>query len=264
MDATLDSNPSLLRVVPSSPDSTDEVLYLGKELDVELWFKGHVDKKQSVLIRTTTPEGIVKSAFMHIDGGVHHIPTFENSDPLVLEKEEARSAAVAKKKVREFNWSPEREKKKLGLKFLFKASLSLTALIVLFSVITGFVQLRVVLSGSMEPSISPGDLIVAASTKIATPDVDKVVLYEARDLQGKAVTVWAHRIISGSAEEGFTIKGDANPNPDIGTIPVTDIQSVVVATLPLVGRIFNPLSLILIFAGLISITFFLQTRRRQL
>lgn len=244
--------------------SPEDVLYLGKELDVELWFKGNVDKKQSVLIRTTTPDGVVKSSFMHIDGAVHHIPTFENSDPLVLEKEESRSVAVAKKKVRDFKWSPEREKKKFGVKSLFKASLSVTALIVLFSVITGFVQLRVVLSGSMEPAISPGDLIVAASTKIANPEVDEVVLYEARDLQGKAVTVWAHRIISGSAEEGFTIKGDANPSPDIGTIPATDIQSVVVATLPQVGRIFNPLSLVLIFAGFTLLTLFLQTRRRQL
>jgi signal peptidase len=267
MEASLDANPSLLREVPSSPnpnDTTDPVLYLGNELDVELWFKGNTEKKQSVLIRTTTPEGVVKSAFMHIDGTVQHIPTFENSDPLVLAKEDARAAAHKGKKVREFKWSPEREKKISGARIARKIILATTALVILFSLITGVLQLRVVLTGSMKPAINPGDLIIAASTKIATPEVDKVVLYGARDLQGKVATVWAHRIISGSVEEGFTIKGDANANADIGTIPVTDIQSVVVATVPHIGRAFNPISLILIFSGLISISLIAQARRRQI
>lgn len=267
MDTSLDANPSLLREVPSSPnppESLDEVLYLGKELDVELWFKGNVDKKQSVLIRTTTPDGVVKSAFMHIDGTVIHIPTFENSDPLVLEKEESRLLTLPKKKVREFTWSPERKKSGIGAKFILKTSLAITALIILSSLLTGLVQLRVVLSGSMEPAISPGDLIVAASTKITTPEIDKVVLYAARDLQGKAVTVWAHRIIDGNSKDGFTIKGDANPNPDLGIIPASDIQSVVVATLPSVGRLFNPISLILIFSGIIAISLITRIRRNQL
>jgi len=58
MEASLDANPSLLREVPFSPysnDTNDAVLYLGSELDVELWFRGNTEKKQSVLIRTTTP-----------------------------------------------------------------------------------------------------------------------------------------------------------------------------------------------------------------
>ena len=271
MDASLDVNPSLLREVPSSSDSTDTddaVLYLGKELDIELWFKGNVDKKQSVLIRTTTPEGIVKSAFMHIDGSVQHIPTFENSDPLVLEKEVGATTSPTKKRVREFTWSPERKRRSSNVttaaRVFGKFVLYATALIILFSLVTGVMQLRVVLTGSMKPAINPGDLIVAASTKIAEPDVDKVVLYGARDLQGKVVTVWAHRIISGSAEEGFTIKGDANPSPDIGVIPESDIQSVVIATVPYLGRIFNPISLILIFAGVISISLISRARRQQI
>ena len=266
MEASLDVNPSLLREVPSSPnprESDDAVLYLGNELDVELWFKGNVEKTQSVLIRTTTPEGVVKSAFMHIDGTVQQIPTFENSDPLVLAKEEARSAAHARKKSREFKWSPEREKNKSGLRTFARIVLATTAMVIVLSLVTGFMQLRVVLTGSMQPSINPGDLIIAASTKIATPEVNKVVLYSARDLQGKAVTVWAHRIIDGNEKDGFTLKGDANPNPDIALVPLSDIQSVVLATLPKTGKLFNPLSLALIFSGLIALSLITQARRRQ-
>jgi signal peptidase I len=242
--------------------SVDEVLYLGKELDVELWFKGNVEKKQSVLIRTTTPDGVVKSAFMHIDGTVNQVPTFENNDPLILEKEESRAVAAPKKKAREFTWSPDSKKNSFNVRSFAKVVASVTAMVILASVLTGLLQLRVVLTGSMQPSINPGDLIIAASTKIATPEVEKVVLYSARDLQGKAVTVWAHRIIAGNATDGFTIKGDANPAADIGVIPEADIQSVVVAKVPMVGRLFNPISLVLIFAGLFFITLITRSRRR--
>jgi hypothetical protein len=106
----------------------------------------------------------------------------------------------------------------------------------------------------MQPVINPGDMIVAISKDVVQPEVGKVVLYSARDLQGKAVTVWAHRIIDGDNLRGFTIKGDANDQPDIGNIPLSDIQSVVILRIPFVGHIFNIYSLILIFSGLILLS----------
>jgi signal peptidase I len=115
----------------------------------------------------------------------------------------------------------------------------------------------------MKPSINPGDLIVAVSQNIIEPSMGKVVLYKARDLQGKPVTVWAHRIISGDARKGFVIKGDANSQADIGVIPKTDIQSVVLTRIPFVGHLFNIYSLILIFSGLLVLSFASPRKKRE-
>jgi signal peptidase I len=245
MDTSRELGPSPLLEAPSSLHS--DVLYLGKDLDVELWFRGKVDRAQSVLIRATTPDGVTKTSFMHIDGSVEQIPVFDNQDPLVLqEKKESR--------VREFTWSSDTTEKTGIGRFIIKATSGLLALIFFASLITGFAQMRVVLTGSMKPSINPGDLVLAVSKDFVQPHVGKVVLYSARDLEGKAVTVWSHRIIAGNASKGFTIKGDANDQPDIGTIPLRDIQSVVVIRIPFVGHIFNIYSLIMIFGGLMLLS----------
>jgi len=245
METSRELGPSPLLEAPSSLHS--DVLYLGKDLDVELWFRGKVDRPQSILIRATTPDGITKSSFMHINGSVEQIPVFDNQDPLVLQEK-------SKSRVREFTWSPDSvERTGLG-RFIVKVTSGLLALIFFASLLTGVAQMRVVLTGSMKPSINPGDLVLAVSKDYVQPRVGKVVLYSARDLQGKAVTVWSHRIIAGNASKGFTIKGDANDQPDIGTIPLRDIQSVVVIRIPFVGHIFNIYSLIMIFGGLMLLS----------
>jgi signal peptidase I len=113
----------------------------------------------------------------------------------------------------------------------------------------------------MEPAIKAGDLIIAASTKLVEPEVGKVVLYNARDLNGKAITVWSHRIIAGDANKGFTIKGDANPAADIGLIPSSDIQSVVLIKIPYIGHLFNVVSLLLITAGAFLLSWILSQRK---
>lgn len=259
MSASLELSPTSSEKALSLPTDKDSTfLSLGKDLNLDLWFRGNTEKKQSVLIRTTTPEGKVKTAFMHINGTVQQVPVFESEDPLVLE---SNQAPKVKRKSREFTWSPEKEVTQGKGRGIFKAVAAVTALVFLASLLTGFLQLRVVLTGSMKPAIQPGDLIVAASTKIVTPEKGDVVLYSARDLQGKAVTVWSHRIISGDVKSGFTIKGDANPQPDLGIIPVKDIQSIVVAKIPFVGHLFNLISLILICAGLLI--FSLISRLRE-
>jgi signal peptidase I len=245
METSRELGPSPLLEAPSSLHS--DVLYLGKDLDVELWFRGKVDRPQSILIRATTPDGVTKSSFMHINGSVEQIPVFDNQDPLVLQEK-------SKSRVREFTWSPDSvERSGIG-RFIVKVTSGLLALIFFASLLTGVAQMRVVLTGSMKPSINPGDLVLAVSKDYVHPRVGKVVLYSARDLQGKAVTVWSHRIIAGNASKGFTIKGDANDQPDIGTIPLSDIQSVVVTRIPFVGHLFNIYSLILIFSGLMLLS----------
>jgi signal peptidase I len=257
MDTSRELGPSPLQEDPTSLLS--DVVDLRNDLDIELWFRGKLDRPQSVLIRSTTPDGVTKSSFMHINGKVEQIPVFDSQDPLVLQKQRAPKV---QKVARSIN-KPERtdsEKSNSG-RFIVKAIATLVALVFLASLITGFGQMRVVLTGSMKPAINPGDLVIAASTSLVEPVVGKVVLYSVRDLQGNVVTVWCHRIIAGNSTEGFTIKGDANDQADLGLINVSDIQSVVVLRIPFVGHLFNIYSLILIFGGLILLS--LATSRRK-
>ena len=254
METSREFRPSPLLEVPSSLHS--DVIYLGKDLDLDLWIRAKVGSPQSVLIRSTTPDGVTRSSFLHIDGTVEQIPVFDNQDPLILqEKRESRA--------RDFSWSPDKPARIGAWRFISKVTAGLVALIFLASLITGLLQMRVVLTGSMQPAINPGDLVIAASKDYVKPEVGKVVLYSARDLQGNAVTVWSHRIIAGDVANGFTIKGDANSQPDLGVIPLRDIQSVVVLRIPFIGHIFNVYSLALIFSGLIFLSIASSRRKRK-
>lgn len=233
-----------------------DFLYLGDELGLDLWVSADTSRAQSLLIRATTPEGATRSSFMHIDGRIEQIPIFNDPDPLILDR-------GTKIHSRDFTWSEEAEKNRKVFPKILKFSAVLIALILFASSLTGLLQLRVILTGSMKPTINPGDLVIALSTDLLQPKVGKVVLYGARDLDGKMVTVWAHRIISGDPEQGFIIKGDANDKPDIGRIAPDDIQSVVLLHLPRVGNLFNIYSLLLICSGLVLISIATRGRRKR-
>ena len=231
-----------------------EVLDLRNDLDIPLWFRGRVDRPQSILIRSTTSDGITKSSFMHLNGTIQQIPVFDNQDPLVLqEKNNSR--------MREFSWGQEKKKRFAAGRFILKFAAFVLALVFCVSLIAGITQIRIVLTGSMQPSINPGDMLIAVSKDYVNPEVGDVVLYSARNLEGQAVTVWAHRIVDGNARDGFIIQGDANPQPDIGVIPLSDIQTVVLLDIPFVGRIFNVYSLALIFSGLFLLSYVFSKRK---
>jgi signal peptidase len=195
---------------------------------------------------------------MHINGKVEQIPVFDSQDPLVLQQQ----ASKAQKVTRSISKPKQIDSERTSTgRFIVKTVAGLVALVFFAALITGFGQMRVVLTGSMKPAINPGDLVIAASTSLVEPVVGKVVLYSVRDLQGNVVTVWCHRIIAGNSTEGFTIKGDANDQADLGLISVNDIQSVVVLRIPFVGHLFNVYSLILIFGGFILLS--LASSRRK-
>lgn len=235
--------------------SHSEPIYLGSDLNLDLWFRGSLERAQSVLIRATDPQGHTHTSFLHLDGRVEQIPVFDGGDPLTITTKKP-------KVVREFAWSPDIEKQSI-FPFIAKITSTSLILVLLAFVLTGLLQIRIVLTGSMKPAINPGDMVFAASTKLIEPEVGKVVLYSARDLQGNPVTIWAHRIVSGNKVDGFSIKGDANAQADLGTIPMNDIKSIVVFRIPFIGHLFNVYSLILIFAG-IFLTSFAFTQRKKL
>jgi len=88
-------------------------------------------------------------------------------------------------------------------------------------ILFGFVE-----TGSMEPTLNPGDGFVAIPSIVAG-DVGEgdVVVYRAQNLQGGGLTT--HRVV-GETEEGYITRGDANPftDQDGPEPPVSDDQVV--------------------------------------
>jgi signal peptidase len=90
-----------------------------------------------------------------------------------------------------------------------------------YPVLLGFVE-----TGSMEPTLEPGDGFVAVPTAI-DDDVEEgdIVVFRAEQIQGGGLTT--HRVV-GETDCGYVTRGDANPftDQDGGEPPVKDAQIV--------------------------------------
>lgn len=139
-----------------------------------------------------------------------------------------------------------------GISFWSIISLTLVVLILRFTSVLSF---DIILTGSMEPAIKPGDMIFTINDKYVQPKINDVVIYEGKRLSGEVVAPFAHRIIGGSEANGWILKGDANPAPDIQKPTSVDILGVVIATIPNAGNILNFKALI--FLAVIFISIFL-------
>ena len=150
--------------------------------------------------------------------------------------------------------STNREIRKKSIKLKSKlAKITSVGLIIIFAattfaLLTNTIQARVVLTGSMKPSINPGDVAITTSTKYLKPKIGDVVVYTAKRFNGEKVASFAHRIIGGDAKTGWTLKGDNNPNADVQKPLNTDISGVVIFVIPWLGNLLSPqlLSMILI------------------
>lgn len=96
----------------------------------------------------------------------------------------------------------------------------------------------VVLSGSMEPAISPGDVVIVGAVDPASLAVGDVITFQ-RTADSVAVT---HRIVEvgGSVADGslsFLTEGDANEDPDPAPVPADAVVGKVVLTLPYIGYV---------------------------
>jgi len=122
------------------------------------------------------------------------------------------------------------------------------AVLMTFSVLSfsGVMKARIVLTGSMEPAISVGDIILTTPTSRLTPKQGDVVAYTAKRFDGSPVGVFSHRIIGGDAQTGFIVQGDANPNPDVQRPLIPDIEGIVVFVIPFLGKILAPRTLFIL------------------
>ena len=112
--------------------------------------------------------------------------------------------------------------------------------------LTGLVSMRVVLTNSMEPTIMPGDVIVTVNDNVRAPNVGDVVVYTAKNFDGKPIAPFAHRIIGGDAETGWVVKGDNNKEADVQHPTSVDIESVTVGVIPQIGKFLNVQFLLLL------------------
>ena len=112
---------------------------------------------------------------------------------------------------------------------------TLSVAIVWFSVGLFPIFPSVILTGSMEPKIMPGDVVIVDKTGSKNVNVGDIVMYYSAD-----EIYITHRVIavtSQSGEQQFITKGDNNPSAD--PIPVTaeQVKGCVIGTVPKLGKL---------------------------
>ena len=141
----------------------------------------------------------------------------------------------------------------------------LSAVLIGFSLAsaTGIVKARIVLTGSMEPTIKPGDVVLLAPPTRITPKIGDVVAYTARRFDGTPVGIFTHRIIGGDSIQGFVVKGDNNPAPDVQHPKFADVSGIVFFTIPFIGKILTPKMLLIIIPAIVGIWFVLDALKNE-
>ena len=143
----------------------------------------------------------------------------------------------------------------LTLKYMQFVGYGILAILVLFTGLsfTGSIKSRVVLTGSMVPTINPGDIVITVPVKSRAPQIGDIVTYEAKRFNGEGVGAFTHRIIGGDAENGFIVKGDHNSTPDIQKPTPSDILGIVVFRIPFLGHLITPRALAILVPTIIGL-----------
>jgi signal peptidase len=130
-----------------------------------------------------------------------------------------------------------------------------------FSVLSasGFVKARIVLTGSMEPAINPGDIVLLAPTPRTQPELGDIAAYTARRFSGESVGIFTHRIIGGDPVNGWLMKGDNNPTPDVQKPKAEDISGVVFFVIPWIGKLMAPKMLMILIPVGVGIWLIIDT-----
>ncbi|KXB07654.1 hypothetical protein AKJ51_00460 [candidate division MSBL1 archaeon SCGC-AAA382A20] len=106
--------------------------------------------------------------------------------------------------------------------------------------IQGALQPLIVLSSSMEPVMSPGDMVIVKKTSPNKVEKGDIIAFE--DPSGRANVLITHRIVnkSGGGEElQFRTKGDAVEERDPFTVSGTDVVGRVILQIPFLGYLFH-------------------------
>jgi signal peptidase len=208
---------------------SNQTVFVG-EMDSQIWLEGSPLQADSNILITVTSASGERSA--HISS---HCVTELLAGQLVDAAPEAQTE--------------ESKRKYVGIqKAMTISGYSIAIVLLLFSGLSfgGVVKARIVLTGSMEPAISTGDIIITTPITRKEPVIGDVVAYQAKRFNGDNVAVFSHRIISGDLQSGFVVKGDANKSPDNQKPKAPDILGVVVFVIPFLGNILTPKALFLL------------------
>lgn len=116
--------------------------------------------------------------------------------------------------------------------------------------LVGADQSFVVLSGSMEPAISPGDVVVVADAPASRIGEGDVITFARPGVD----TPTTHRVVEVSESEVgevYTTKGDANEDPDAQPIQESQVVGKVTFVLPFVGYVIQFVNTQVGFAALV-------------
>jgi signal peptidase I len=125
------------------------------------------------------------------------------------------------------------------------------ALLLALGTATGFMTLHVVASGSMVPRLNVGDVVIAISDEFSPPAMGEIVIFKGTKLNGEAIGPFAHRIVGGDAEAGWVTKGDANESDDSFRSTSVEIMGKVLLSIPGLGLLLEPRTLLLVLGGLV-------------
>lgn len=122
--------------------------------------------------------------------------------------------------------------------YLFVAAIAALGLLLLLSVVpTANVSVKIVESGSMEPSIRTGSIVVIHAQKTYQEGDVVTFFYSAKD-----EIPTTHRIIAVKQEGGtrqYATKGDANENPDPRAVDAHRVIGKVLFSVPFVGYVLD-------------------------
>jgi signal peptidase I len=116
-----------------------------------------------------------------------------------------------------------------------RALLTTAALLVVWSLVptlAGWTP-RVIMSGSMEPRIVPGDIVVTRAVPAAILAEGQVVTVQDPDHAGRTRT---HRLVRRDPEGGLVLRGDANQQADSSHVAPSQVLGLGVLRVPYVGR----------------------------
>ena len=92
----------------------------------------------------------------------------------------------------------------------------------------------VILSGSMEPSLRAGDVVLFDQNGADAVTPGRIVLADDPDRPG---TLLSHRVRAVNADNTLTTKGDANASDDVAPVPASSVHGQARLLVPLVGRV---------------------------
>jgi signal peptidase I len=85
-------------------------------------------------------------------------------------------------------------------------------------------------SGSMEPVVSTGDVVLLQT--VATPDIGPNTVVAFRSGTGRTL----HRVVDRTSDGRFVTQGDANPVPDSEPVRPADVEGAAVLVIPWIGQ----------------------------